>query len=220
MEYTTTEIDRAADQFRAGEQALLRPDGTRKYGDEEHTEHVQALLAAFDRTGEAAVQHADAVIAESERTVHALAHGDPTDRLGADDLARANAKALFVREDCETLPLSEIAERCKVALASTDTAATFLLSRYARKRGEAVLAALRNGTRMSSEDTAALRDLDGVLKQLDTKIADPHAASKRTKAETAIADARKVKFHAFAVRQEIDGSAAANMERMRARYGL
>lgn len=220
MAYTTTDIDNAAAAFRGAERALLRSDGTRKYGDAEHTERVQALLATFDRTGEAAVQHADTVIAESERTVHALAHNDPTDRLSADDLAKASAKRAFVAEDAERLPLGDLAARCTVALAAGDTATIFLLARYARKRGEAVLAALRNGTRMSNEDTAALGDLDAALKQLDTKIADPHAASKRTKAEAAIADARKVKFHASRVRQEIDGSTAANMERMRARYGL
>ncbi len=220
MEYTTTNIDRAADQFRAGEQALLRPDGTHKYGDAEHTERVQALLATFDRTGEAAVQHAETLIAESERTVHALAHGDPTDRLSADDLAAANAKRAFVAEDAERLPLGDLAARCTVALAAGDTATIFLLARYARKRGEAVLAALRNGTRMSNEDTAALGDLDAALKQLDTRIADPHAASKRTQAEAAIKEARALRMHASRVRQEIDGSTAANMRRLRQRYGI
>src|SRR4051812_46343050 len=101
MEFTTGDIDRAAAQFTQEKQRLYRGDGNPVYGPEEHEVRVDALLATFDRTGEAAVEQADTAIKQAEQTLYLLEHSDPVDRLSEADLARANARAIFVREDAE-----------------------------------------------------------------------------------------------------------------------
>lgn len=220
-QYTTADIDRAADRFRADEAKLLRPDGTRRYSDEEHAERVAALLADFDTTANAARDHAEAAIAEAERTLHTLEHSDPVDRLTADELARANAKALFVREDAEMLPLPELTERCRVAAASGDRVAQLLYGRYATRRARTMQAAAHErGGRLPDSDLAALRDLDSVLREMNTALADPQAKAKRAKAEAARAAAQSLRFHVTHTRGEVDGSTAAAMEQMRAMYRL
>lgn len=220
MHYDTNDIDRAADRFRAEEGRLLRPDGTRRYSDEEHAERVAALLADFDTTARAAHDHAETTIAEAERTLHTLAHGDPLDRLTADELARANAKALFVREDCESLPLPELAERCRVALAGGDRAAQLLHGRYATRRARAMQEAAREGgRRLPDSDLAALRDLDTVLREMDAALADPKAKARRERAEASVKEARALTFHTARVRGEVDGTTAKAMAEMRAMYG-
>ncbi len=221
MQYDTADIDRAADRFRADEGKLLRPDGTRRYGDEEHAERVAALLADFDTTAQAAHDHAETTIADAERTLHTLEHGDPVDRLTPDELTRANAKALFVREDAETLPLPELAERCRVALAGSDRAAQLLHARYATRRAHAMQeAAHGQGRRLPDSDLAALRDLDTVLREMDTALADPQAKAKRAKAEAARATAQSLLFHVIHTRGEVDGSTGRAMEQMRATYRM
>ncbi len=215
-----TVIDNAAETFRAAEKALYRGDGQPRYAPEEHAERRAALFAVFDTACETADNAASKVIADAEQALLGIEHDDPTGRLSADDLTSANAKRAFVAEDAERLPLGDLAARCTVALVAGDTATIFLLARYARKRGEAVLADLHNGTRMSEGDRAALRDLDGVLKQLDGALADPTAANKRAKAEEAIKAARAVKAHTAAVHGELSGAQERTMQRMRAQYGL
>jgi hypothetical protein len=48
---TKRSVDRAVEQFRAGERDLYTDEGQRLYSDEEHERRLEALLETFDRRG-------------------------------------------------------------------------------------------------------------------------------------------------------------------------
>jgi len=58
-------------------------------------------------------------VEEAKRTL-SLKHRDPTIALSAGDLREANAKREFVKEDCETMPLADVTDRARAALAAGD----------------------------------------------------------------------------------------------------
>ena len=63
---TTRRIDRALEEFRAGERDLYTEDGQKLYSDEEHERRHEALLERFDCEKDSAVAEADRVIEKSQ----------------------------------------------------------------------------------------------------------------------------------------------------------
>jgi hypothetical protein len=104
---------------------VYRGDRSCVYGDEEHAERVEGLLEEFDRTRERVLATAKRAVEEANRIL-ALEHRDPTNALSARELEEANAKREFVKEDCETMPLPDLADRAKAALTAGDKARIFL----------------------------------------------------------------------------------------------
>jgi hypothetical protein len=98
---------------------VYRCDGSCVYGDEKHAERVEGLLEEFDRTRERVLATAERAVEEANRIL-ALEHRDPTNALSAGELEEANAKREFVKEDCETMPLPDLADRARAALAAGD----------------------------------------------------------------------------------------------------
>ena len=66
---TARRIDKALEQFRAGERDLYTEDGQKLYSDEEHERRHEALLERFDREKDSAVAEADRAIEKAERTL-------------------------------------------------------------------------------------------------------------------------------------------------------
>jgi hypothetical protein len=66
---TTRRIDRALEQFRAGERDLYTEDGQKLYSDEEHERRHEALLERFDREKDSLVAEANRTIEKAERTL-------------------------------------------------------------------------------------------------------------------------------------------------------
>ena len=84
---TTRRIDRALEEFRAGERDLYTEDGQKLYSDEEHERRHDALLEGFDREMESIVAEADRTIEKAERTL-TLEHCDLSDSLTTEELYR------------------------------------------------------------------------------------------------------------------------------------
>ncbi len=221
MEYTTADVDRAADQFRGAESKLLRQDGTPVYGPEEHAERRAALFETFDHVAEDADSAASAQIAEAERTLFAIENRNVMDALSEAELTRASVRETFVAKDAARLPLAEVAAQCRLAMMGGDKALQYLWLRAGHERGQAVLATVRDhADGLPQHDAEVLRELDGVLKELDGALADPHAASKKARAEATIKAARAVKAHAGTIHAELSGAKERTEQRLRARYGL
>jgi hypothetical protein len=64
---TKRSVDRAVEQFRAGERDLYTDEGQRLYSDEEHERRLEALLETFDR-------EKGYVIAGADKTLPGCAH--------------------------------------------------------------------------------------------------------------------------------------------------
>src|SRR5215216_1295424 len=83
-------LERAAAAFEAGKAGLLRPDGSRKYGDAEHAEREAALLAEYDAVGAEVRATAEAAIEATRRGLATLDGASPLDRLSADEQQAAS----------------------------------------------------------------------------------------------------------------------------------
>ena len=114
--------------------ALLRPDGSRRYGDAEHAERHAEIAETFRSALAAVEEGAEEVIASTASELAALEHGDPTDLLGTDELQRAGAKRVFVDEDVEGLPAGELAGRLEAVLSGGDRASVFCYLQAAERR--------------------------------------------------------------------------------------
>ena len=83
-----------------------------------------------------AVALADRVTAEVE-AARLAPFSDPTSQLSAADLQDANARAQFIKEDCQTMPLDALVERLRAVHASGNKASIWLHDRYAKSRWRA-----------------------------------------------------------------------------------
>lgn len=124
-------IERAHAAYREGIAALLRPDRTRRYSDTEHAEREVALREERDAAVRGAAAIAVAAGAEARDALARLIPADPMTLLSPSDMEKANGLALFIREDCEALPLAELAARLDAAQGQV---AKVLHWRYAERR--------------------------------------------------------------------------------------
>jgi len=156
------------------QRARLYDGGQPIYAD--HDAREAAALAPLDAIVARAEELADTTIREAEAAIDAEEHGDPTARLSAAELERANARAAFTKEDCDLLPMPALLARLKTALAGDDRAALYLLARYAGQRADRETQAGRaagNGPAATSlhDLTAALREASGRFRDSKAKAA-------------------------------------------------
>ncbi len=117
-------------------EALLRPDGSKRYSDEEHAERQSAISAEFREKLQSIEEDVERETSAAESELATLEHGDPTNLLSAEELERAGAKREFVNEDVAALPASELADRLRAVLASPggDRASVFCYLQAATRR--------------------------------------------------------------------------------------
>ena len=120
-------IEGAANRREQAEAALHRSDGLRVYGDAEHKERMAAIKAQHCAEFDAIDAEVGRKVAAAEEALLVAENADPADALTTSELERANAKAAFVADDAERLPLDKLAQRCRAALASGDRPTMFLL---------------------------------------------------------------------------------------------
>ena len=207
-------LERAAEHFETAKAKLYRSgDGQPVYAPEEHQQRLDGLLADYDSVGADVKATAEEAIAAGRQELAKLDGASPLDRLTAEEQQAASTRALFVREDCETLPLSQLTARVRAVLASGDRVDSYLLGRYAGARLNA------DGQRspgQSLERTA----LAEVLQELQGRLADPKAKEKREKAEQRISSAQVLGGKVRMKRLHLDGTVAADAEAMRRRYAF
>ena len=208
-------IDRAAERFRSQEASLLRPDGSKVYGDAEHQERMQALLAEYDAVGNDVVNDAEEAIAEAEQEIARLDGADPIDTLKPDELARAASLAVFVDQDVDRLPPEQIVKRARAVLAGTDRAQAFVWFCALERRLSA-----RRGTG-GTPDPATL-ELFEVRRELAARFEDPKARDKRRNLEQRVESAKVLRGRVAQRRREIDGTwdrmLAGTRQQMRAMF--
>ena len=194
--------ERAAERVQRERATLVRPDGSRVFGDAEHAERDAAIVEAAGAAYDAATRrYVDQAAAERERAEAELARLDGADgweRLTEAERQAAATRQPFVKEDVETLPPDEVARRARAALAAGDKAACYLWARYVRPRVEAGRGVAFGGV---------LHELDAAL-GMDAS----ERARKRRELERRIEATKSLAHRPADLRRRFDGS----MERMEA----
>jgi hypothetical protein len=166
---------------------LYRPDGSKRYGEEEHREREAAVGEQFRAEMDALEEEADRSISAAEEDLLVLEHADPADALTTAELERANAKRAFVADDCRTLPLDALEKRCRAALAGGDRATMFLLAHHAAQR-------VSGGADGREEEGAeGVREIVGeLLRKLN-----PDGERKTERARERLQEAQGIKDYAY-----------------------
>jgi hypothetical protein len=201
----------AAATFDEQKGALFLPDGTKQYSDPVHEAKEQALLEQANRTFNDAHTSAQCEIDWATKELVRLQYDDPFDRLSADEQARANSKATFVREDCARLPLTELTQRLQAVAARQNRAEHYLWARYGRQAAQKAFEAVqtdRLDTAAGRQQARALRALNEALDALDQQLANPEIEQKRSEAQATLDKARLLQRQVAAQRAKVDGSDA------------
>ena len=132
-------LDRAMEDYERGRAGLLRPDGEPRYSPVEMAEHLAQLGEPLRRAIAAADQASTVASDQAGRMAAGVVNPDPVGWLSSDELAAANSRAGFVREDVERLSLDALAQRLAGVVAGGDRPSMWLHWRYADQR----LSALR-----------------------------------------------------------------------------
>jgi prophage tail gpP-like protein len=112
---------------------LLRPDGNKVYGDEEHAYRERSLLVDFNTQIAGLQAQAEKRVTDAQAAAASL-QADPTANLSVDELLAANQRAAFVEHEAEGLPVNQLLTRCREAIAAGDKAGILLWSRNAASR--------------------------------------------------------------------------------------
>jgi len=188
------------------EAALLRSDGARIYGDEEHEERMEAIRQEFAGRMDRVEADIGKKIADAEEQVLRVEHADPADVLSTSELERANAKRNFVSDECFTLPLPKLAQRLRAVLAQGDRASMFAYAHHAalrvggRPNAAAQHSASKYGdefarlTETASEESGAA-EVREVVAELEAKLS-PNRQRDLRRAREALEEAQEIKKHA------------------------
>lgn len=176
MEDLTTHertLDGALQRLQTGEAALLRPDGTRLWSDDEHERKASELRDTFTASVATVEELATAEYASARQAEEMLEVVDPADTLTEAELGRANQRLAITESDWRDLPVDQLIANARAALASGDRARAYLQWRGCYRRLQAEQAA---GRRVSAVE------LGTVYHDLTAAVADPKAGEKKAAA--------------------------------------
>ena len=126
-------VQRSLDTLQVNQATLYTHDGHKINPPGVHESELARLLVGLESSVDRAVQVADRVAQETE-SQRLAPFSDPTSALSAADLQDANARAQWVKEDCETMPLGDLVERLRAVHAAGSKSSTWLHWRYAKAR--------------------------------------------------------------------------------------
>lgn len=130
-------VQRAASKYQTEKSALFTHDGkTAINAPAVHDREMQRIAEPLTAAVERAVGVADKVAAQVE-ALRVQPYADPTSQLSAVDLDDANRRARFVREDCESLALGDLAERLRWVQGNGSKSLQWLYARYSVARWQA-----------------------------------------------------------------------------------
>ena len=132
-------VQRSLDVFATNQATLYTHDGHKINPPGVHESELARLLVGVEASVEKAVAVADRVSAEVE-AARLAPHADPTGSLSASDLADANARAQWVKEDCESMGLDDLAQRLRAVAAGGSKSSRWLHWRYSKTRLDRELA--------------------------------------------------------------------------------
>lgn len=206
-------IEQAAKAREEAEASLLRPDGSRRYSDEEHEERTRTIRREHaERFGAIEAEIAGRVERAEER-LFGLEHADPSGALSTEELERANARSAFVADECRGLPLGALAKRMAAVLASGDRPTMFLYAHHAGLRvGEPRAYDPHNPAARDEDGSPAIREAVADLRAA----LDPEREREAGKAKEALAEARKLWDRAYLRRR---GATSASGLLIKEKYG-
>ena len=218
-------IERAVEHAETQKEALFRSDGSRFYSDEEHQRRLEAIVEEIGRVAGEVDEEAARLIEDREHQLDRYLHNDPTDALLSDQLASANLRRPFVKEDCEEMPLAELVNRCRGVLVDDTKEKVWLYARYARRRANQTLEKLNTGNASSETQrttAASLRELEEVVVRLENKSKPTLNKREAEKTTQEIEAARGLRTYVRQRRSDADGTTERarreSAERMRAAF--
>ncbi len=210
------DVERAIADFKESEKRLYRRDGSKVYGEAEHSERLGKLTSELSEKVEAVITEAQEDAQGYEQEALALSYTDPTKGLLSTDRERFSTSLPLVREDCEGLSADALLERLRAVSAGSDRVAKILHAHYARSRARVMERRLeelaRSGGAVSVEDAAALRALTEAVSELDTQLEDKDTAKRREAAKEAASKSRQLAMKLRQRLYEADGSDARARE--------
>jgi hypothetical protein len=209
----TSRLDRAAESFEEGKARLFDQQGRQIYSDEQHQERMAALLDKLDTNLTTITEAATTAIEKAEADLEKLEGADPFDKLTADQKQAASTRAVFVKEDCETLPATELVKLARAALAGGDKVRIYLYGRYLSRRIAPVGADGMPNVRARAGSTDL--ELLAVVRELNAVFDDGDRTDKRREVERRISSAQVLQGRAQQARSSADGSQAAALQQFR-----
>ncbi len=190
--------------FTAAEGSFARMTGPARFvTNEAHQASFQEHAGILDAPEAQALWVAGLVHARARRLAARTQEERAQPKLTDAALASAAARREFVKEDCESLPLGEVRDAVRLAVAEGDRAALWLYLRYLPRR----FGNLRPADRGAE---AERQELDSLLKQAAKALTDGKAGVVHEKARKLLARAQEARERA-GKRQR-----AAEAERLRA----
>lgn len=117
--------ERAQTRYEEGTNALLRPDGSKLYADDEHRERVQVLEQERNEVLGEVEHEAHEIRVAVESEIEIIENADPTSSLSSDELEQANLRRAFAMDAAETLSLEAFGKRLASVLAAGDKGSIF-----------------------------------------------------------------------------------------------
>ncbi len=179
------QIQQATTRRDQQEAALLRPDGTKIYGEQEDKERRHAIRREFEATMGRVEADISERVAAAQEEILIHENADPASSLSTEELQRAAAMNAFVAGEVESLSVADLVRRCRTAAGSGDRAAMYALAHHA-------------GRRADEEETAF--ELAEAVADLRRKLA-PEREAKMAKAREDLAAAEDLRFDAQLARQ-------------------
>ncbi len=169
-------LDAALRRFTAAEADFAkRTDAARFITNEAHQASFKEHAGVLDAPEAEALGVAGEVHAKARRIAALTQEDRAQPRLGDAEMASAAAKREFVKEDCEGLPLGDLLDAVRQAVAEGDRAAQWLYLRYLPKRFEVLRP---DDARLEAER----QELDSLLKQAAGGLTDGKAGVVHEKA--------------------------------------
>ena len=133
-------VTRAIEKFNADRAGLFAHDGKTPINSPDiHQKQLDKALESVQWATDKAVALADKVTVETE-SQRLAPFSDPTSALSAADLQDANLRAVWVKEDCESMGLDDLAQRLRAVAAGGSKSSRWLHWRYSKTRLDRELA--------------------------------------------------------------------------------
>lgn len=184
IEQAAAALDQALRSYETNRRALFASDGkTPIYPEQRHEKMLAEVRAALSAAASEAMATAQVVMDQAAQERLAF-FACPTLELSKADLAEADGLARFVKEECDDLPLSELAERLRWAASGAGgKSREWLYPRYARQRFAA--------ESRKSTPAAGLSDLSAVLRDIEDKRG---ASERRHELEDRVSERNQAAF--------------------------
>lgn len=166
------------------------------------------VLAKLQTKLEEVFTEAEAEAAAYEEDALRSEHGDPAARFPR-ELPTLAAAREFTKEDCETLPVSILAGRCKAIAAEKQPGKAWLWARYAAPRYQAEL------SKNQHNEGLDLRSLREGLEQLESLFLDGSAKEKAADAKKARQELSRLRFALGDMVVRVTGEDAQRMAKRR-----